>query len=47
MAPNSFSWEKYLKDTNAIPAPEHLFKEVSIDSLPGFLVLCPAVVHLV
>jgi ABC-type uncharacterized transport system permease subunit len=29
MTASNFSWEKYLKDTNSIAAPEHLFKEVS------------------
>ena len=30
MTPSNFSWEKYLKDTNAVAAPEHLFKEVNL-----------------
>lgn len=29
MTASNFSWEKYLKDTNAVAAPEHLFKEVN------------------
>ncbi|CAB3976721.1 lethal(3)malignant brain tumor 3 isoform X1 [Paramuricea clavata] len=27
MTAGNFSWEKYLKDTNSVAAPEHLFKE--------------------
>ena len=30
MTASNFSWEKYLKDTNAVAAPEHLFKEVNL-----------------
>ena len=37
MTASNFSWEKYLKDTNAVAAPEHLFKEVN---LCMFLIAC-------
>ncbi|XP_046858383.1 LOW QUALITY PROTEIN: lethal(3)malignant brain tumor-like protein 1 [Xenia sp. Carnegie-2017] len=35
MTTSNFSWEKYLQDTNATPAPEHLFKEPGA-TLHGF-----------